>query len=429
MAAKKPARKPEERRPKGWGTVYHVKNRKGVIIAYYAELEINGRSERRRAPDREAAEARLEELRDLKRRGVNVGEVTQPLSAWLATWYIVEQELHTQGEIAYGTLQTYYKVIYTYLTPKLGHIRLNEVKQETIQEFLWALRREIRDYYAGKNVERVAAGKPPYRRLPDGASTVLRCAVVLKMALALAEDRGLIAKSPYQRIKLPRAPKRKVPAPRAEHVARFLLAVRGHRWEALMTIYALLGFRQGEGTGLRWSDYDPQARTLAIVQQVQRRDKRGEEKTHMAADDPKNDTSARVVPALDSICALLDALRPAQLELRMRRADTWVANDLVFCNRDGMPLWPGEVEKEFRRLWDGAGLPAETILHDLRKGVATLLDEADVTETQKAAILGHKKATQTQEYITPRIEAMRRVLERAAARVFAEMKKQEGRVG
>jgi integrase len=419
MAAKKPAR-----RPKGWGTVYHVKNRAGAIIAYYAEIEIDGRTERRRAPDREAAEARLEELRELKRRGINVGDGGQLLSVWLATWYTVELELYEQGEIAYGTLQTYYKVIYTYLTPKLGHIRLDALRQEDIQGFVWALRKEIRDYYARKNAERVAAGKPPYRRLPDGASTVLRCAVVLKMALDLAVDRKLIPETPYRRIKLPRAPQRKVPAPRVEHVARFLLAVRGHKWEALWYIYALLGFRQGEGAGLRWSDYDAQARILTVAQQVQRRDRRGEEKTRMATDDPKNDPSARTVPALDAICALLDARRPVQLVLRARRADTWVANDLIFCNRDGMPLWPGEVEKEFRRLWDGAGLPAETILHDLRKGVATALDEADVTETQKAEILGHKKETQTQHYITARIEAMRRVLERAAERVFVEMRKE-----
>jgi hypothetical protein len=58
-----------------------------------------------------------------------------------------------------------------------------------------------------------------------------------------------------------------------------------------------------------------------------------------------------------------------------------------------------------------------------------MLDEADVTETQKAAILGHRKETQTQRYVTARIEAMRRVLERAAARVFAEMEKAQEEVG
>lgn len=429
MAPKKPAKKPEERRAKGTGTVYPIKNRKGVIIGFYAELAIDGRTERRRAPDREAATAKLEELRELQKRGINVGEAGQRFSAWLQTWYKEEVKLYEQGEIAYGTLQTYFKVIDNYLIPKLGDYRLDEVSQGIIQDFIYNLRTEIREHYARRNAQRIAAGKPPLRRLNDGVSTAHRCAVVLKMALDLAVDRKLLVESPYRRIKLPRKPKRKVPAPHVEHVARFLLAVRGHRWEPLWYIYALLGFRLGEGTGLRWGDYGPTARTLTIAQQVQRRDKRENAVGHMAADDPKNETSARTVPALDVICELLDAWRPAQLAKRARRADTWVKNDLIFCNRDGKPLWPTSIEKEFHRIWEGAGLPPEHVLHDLRKGVATMLDEADVTETQKAEILGHYKETQTMDYVTARIEAMRRVLDRVAERVFAEMERLEEGVG
>jgi integrase len=423
MAAKKPAK--DERRAKGDGSVYPIKNRNGAVIAYYAALEINERVERRRAYSPEAAEAELERLRRLRDDGINVGGGTQPLSAWLPVWYRLQVAL---GELAIGSLVAYSQMIELYLVPKLGHIRLCDLKQETIQDFLIALRNEIRDHYARKAEERAVAGKRPGRR-NDGAATVLRCGVVLKMALDLAVDRKLIPQSPYRRIKLPKAPERMVPAPSVDQVARLLLVVRGHRWEALMLIYALLGFRLGEGTGLRWRDYDPKARTLTVAQQVQLRPRRGETKTRMEADDPKNTTSARTVPALDPICALLDALRLEQMRLRARRADTWVDNDLIFCSRDGKPLWPSDVEGAFRDFWHKAGLPAEYVLHDLRKGVATMLDEADVTETQKAAILGHRKETQTQRYVTARIEAMRRVLERAAARVFAEMEKAQEEVG
>lgn len=424
MAPKK--RKPrDERRPKNSGTIYPIKNRKGVVIAHYAALEINGRTERRRAPDYEAAEAELAALHELKRRGIDVGSGGQLLRDWLQVWYKLQKDL---GELSAGTLSAYRQMIELYIGPKLGHHRLDQLKQEHIQDFVIATRNEIRDYYAALADERVAAGKRPGRR-HDGTSTTNRAAIVLKMALDLAVDRKLIPESPYRKIKLPAVTERTVPAPTVAQVAAFLRAVRGHRWEPAFYIYALLGFRLGEGTGLRWCDYDPKARTLTVVQQIQQRRKFADEPSRLEKDDPKTTTSARTVPALDVICDLLDALRRTQLELRIRRADTWKDHDLIFCNRDGGPLWPSDMQDAWRKLWEGAGLPIENTLHDLRHGVATMLDEADVTETQKAAILGHKKQTQTQRYVTARIEAMRRVLERVWADVLKEMEREEGATG
>lgn len=418
MAAKRPRRERERRRDKGTGSIYPIKNRRKEVIGYYAALAIGERVERRRAADYAAAEARLAELVQLRDRGINLADGAQLLSQWLPTWYRLQVEL---GELSDGSLQAYRQMIELYLGPRLGHHRLIDLRQEHIQAFVIEVRKDIRAYYERKAAERIAAGKPP-GRVNDGAATALRCAVVLKMALDLAVARKLIPETPYRKIKLPRAPERKVPAPTAEQVAAFLRACQGHRWEALYHIYALLGFRLGEGTGLRWADYDAAARTLTVSQQIQLRPKarQPDGKTRLVTDDPKNDTSARTVPAVGPIPALLDALRLEQMKLRVKRADTWADNDLIFCSRDGRPLWPSDVEGEFKRLWALAGLPAEHILHDLRKGVATMLDEADVTETQKAAILGHRKETQTQRYVTARIEAMRRVLERVAERVLRE---------
>lgn len=418
MAPKKPGRRPDRRRDKGSGSVYPIKNRRGEIIGYYAALEIGDRVERRRAPTEQAAEARLAELRQLRDRGINLSDGSQLLAAWLPTWYALQVEL---GELSDGSLQAYRQMIELYLIPKLGHHRLIDLKQEHVQAFVIDVRKDIRAYYERKAAERAAQGKRPGRR-NDGAATALRCAVVLKMALDLAVARKLIPETPYRQIKLPKAPERKVSAPTAEQVAAFLRAAHGHRWAALYHIYALLGLRLGEGTGLRWADYDPQAGTLTITQQIQLRSKAGrpDQRTRLVTDDPKNDTSARTVPVVGPIAALLDALRLEQMKLRLKRAATWVDNDLIFCSRDGRPLWPSDVEFEFKKLWHAAGLPEEHILHDLRKAVATMLDEADVTETQKAAILGHRKETQTQRYVTARIEAMRRVLERVAARVLRE---------
>jgi integrase len=415
MAAKK--RRRDERRPKGVGSVYPIKNRAGTVIAHYAALKINGRVERRRADTPEAAEARLAELRELRRKGIDVGSGAQPLADWLPVWYRFQVQ---RGKLKPRSLADYLRMIEQYLLPKLGSARLDALRQVDIQNFVFGLSEEIRAYYARKADEREAAGKRPGPR-HEGTATVRRAAYVLKMALKLAVTRKLIPESPYYDIELPEAKDRSVEPPTAEQVGAFLASVEGERLEALWHLYALLGLRLGEGLGLRWADYDPQARTLAIRNQVQRMDRHGETPTHLIDGTPKRAGSVRVLPCPAACCTLLDALRRAQLELRMRRADTWVDNDLIFCNRDGGRLWPRHVEERWRLLWERAGLPSVNTLHDLRKSVATMLDEADVTETQKAAILGHTKKTQTQRYITARLDAMRRVLERVAERVLGKM--------
>lgn len=405
MASKKQRR----RRDKGQGSVYPIKNRTGQIIAYYAALPIDGKVERRRAPTEQAAAALLEELRELRKQGIDVGSGAQPVSTWTQTWYDLQVEAGVKRQ---RTLSDTRRLLENYILPAIGKKPLDEVKPDDIQQLIFRTRDEIRAYYTERADKRAAEGLAGARH--DGIRTARALASLLKQAFAFAVTRKLIPESPYRGIVLPKVAKKRLSLPTEAQIGALLHAAKGTPLEALWHVYALLGLRRGEGIGLRWADYDLSSRTIRVAQQVQALPKEDDEPSRLIIGDPKSHAGERTLPAPAALCELLDSLKLAQMKLRVRRAQTWQDNDLIFCNRDGGPLWPRYVEKHWYELRAQAGIGADITLHRLRHLVATLLDEAGATEAIKREILGHEAGTITQRYTHARLDRMRDVLERVS---------------
>lgn len=373
MAAKKRA----TRRSRGEGSVYQ--NKDG---SYTAAVRINGQLVRRRAPDAATAEAKRRELVALRDAGVDVGAGSQTLHAWLEAWMTQKAR-----KLRPKTTSEYQRLMEAYILPAAGHVPLTRLRGDMLQALVNRVEDDIR-----------AEGKA------SGVRTTNAVATLLKSALNLAVTRRLIPFNPMAGVELPKAETSRVVPPTEAQIAALLWHADGHALEPLWHLYALLGLRRGEGLGLRWQDYDAERRTLRIVQQVQEID------GALIVGPPKTDAGERLLPLSADICALLDERRRRQLERRIKRADTWQDRDLIFCSRDGSPLWPRNVEDEWYMLRAWAGLPATVRLHHLRHAVATMLDEQGATDALKAEILGHTKATITQRYTSGRLDAMRRML-------------------
>lgn len=382
MAAKR--RGPRQRRRQGEGSVYC--DRHGQ---WWAAVEVAGRVTRRRAPSEQAAEAKRAELVAQNARGVPVEQSGQTLEDWLNTWYTIKARA-----LKPKTLAEYKRQIECYILPALGRYPIDKIKADMLQAFFHQTQDEIR-----------GAGRF------SGARTVQALAITLRQAFGLAVKRRLILYNPMDGVELQVHKPAKVEPPSEAQIAALLAAACGHPLEPLWHLYALLGLRRGEGLGVRWSDYDPQAMTIRIAQQVQSIEGDGR-----IVGPPKSDAGARVLPVPAAVCALLDQRKAAQLGLRVRRADRWQDNDLIFPNRDGGHLWPRNVEDDFYEIRGRAG--QAMTMHSLRHAVATMLDEAGASEALKADILGHEKATVTQRYTHSRVEAMRRVLEQVAEKVL-----------
>lgn len=390
MAAKR--RKKISRRPKGAGSIYPLKNGRWQVA-----LEIDGTLHRRNAPDRAAAELALANLQDLKIKAIDIGSGGQLLRVWLGVW--LDQMAR---DVKPRTLADYRRQIETYILPVLGEMPLDGIKANHIQDFLNRIVDGIRE-------------NTKY----SGTRTARMCAIRLTQAFDLAVARKLIRESPMAGVILPKDKAAKITPPSEGQVAAFLVVAGNHPLAALWHAYALLGLRRGEGLGIRWQDVDFAAETITIRQQVQAiPGRKGVTKSYLLTGDPKSDAGERTLPAPAALLALLRLHRVAQLTLRAKRADTWEDNDLVFCSRDGRPLWPRSVADEWYALRAAAKLPETTKLHHLRHALATMLDESGATEALKAGILGHETKSVTQHYTHARIAAMRQVLETVASKVL-----------
>jgi integrase len=188
----------------------------------------------------------------------------------------------------------------------------------------------------------------------------------------------------------------------------FLDYAARHRLSALFDLATSTGARRGELCGLRWVDVDLQDQTITIaIERVQ-------VGWEAVEDEPKSESSRRVV-ALDS--ATVTALRrhrKQQLADRLAWQDAWAESGKVFVTEDGRALHPAAVTELFDRLAFAAGLPPVRF-HDLRHGAATYALAAGVDVKIVQEKLGHSSSTLTRDVYTSVLPEVARAAAEAAA--------------
>lgn len=380
------------RKSKGEGGIYQEPGGSWRAIVY-----IDGKAIKRRAPTQEAAEALRRELLAQRNKGIDIGSGSQSLETWLLSW----QESKARN-LRPRSQDNNQRMIDSYIVPIIGATALNRLRADQLQRFLHRVQDDI-----------VAESKGRY----TGARTVRALAQVLNAALGQAVKRRLIEHNPMDGVEVPSYTAQEREPLTDDELRAVLVQADSHPLRPLWYLYGLIGLRRGEGLGLRFEDLDFDAGIMHVRQQVQEIDGK------LVIGPPKY-TSDRTIP-LPGICIdLLRPLRAAHLARKLKRGPTWQDLDLVFCNRDGGPLWPSNVLEDFYALRNAAGAQPTATIHTLRHGVATLLDECGASDALKASILGHGKKTITQRYTHPRIEAMRRVLRQVEQRILSKPKEQ-----
>jgi integrase len=295
-----------------------------------------------------------------------------------------------------STARSYGAHIRGYLVPYLGGIPLAALAAGDVQAMFTAV---IRD--------EAALGRPV------SAATLHRIHARLRAALNGAVRAGLIGVNPGRFPELPKAvrPRPQVWTPAltgrwqtegrrpavgvwtAAQTAQFLRQVRGHRLYALFHLIALRGLRCGEAAGLRWSDLDLDAGTLAVTGQLQQLGGR------MVAGPPKSSAGRRVI-ALDktTIAALREHQARQQVE-QNAAVTRWTQTGYVFTTRTGKPVAPDRMTRLFAKLVAESGLPPVT-LHGLRHGAATLALAAGADLKVVQDQLGHSTVVLTADTYT-----------------------------
>lgn len=267
--------------------------------------------------------------------------------------------MHAARHVHPSTLRTHATCARAALAPKLENVSLAALTKARLQGAFDALADE--------------------GRAPSG---VRRCHAVMRAALLLAHEQGVLAEPP-PRVRLPKVPKRKVGVFSPDEVRRVLAAAPRHRLGVLAALGLLTGARFAELLALRWPDADLGAKTLTIDKALYPVAGRG-----WKAKGPKSQRGYRT----------LDLPELALRALRHHR-QRWQGDDAlpIITTAKGVSPSSGSAWRAWRAILGDAEVPRRPF-HATRHTFASSLLAAGVGVTVVAKCLGDRLETLISTY-------------------------------
>lgn len=330
----------------------------------------------------------------------------QTVGDYFYRWLHVTLPQYVQaGEMAESTMDSYRDNAGKHIVsgargvPTLRHIRLTALDAPAIREWQDGLSRKP----AGRQPRNRQPGDPPAVLSPR---TVRYCRAILHKALADAvrDETAGLERNAADKVKPMRERQKKARPTITPEQASALLAEmdRDRLWCYWLLAFAL-GFRRGEGLGMRWQDLDFEKRTWTPQLTVQRlrgevdpeTGKRG--KGRLVAKELKTEASA-VTIAIGAVAAAdLERWRRDQRKVKLA-ARRWADRDLVFATGHGTALEPRNINRSWDAIRDRAGVPGVR-LHDLRHACASYLLAAGADLKTVQAALRHANLSTTERYL------------------------------
>jgi len=316
------------------------------------------------------AQQRLAELMVSVEQGTYIKQPRQlTVAIWLRKWL----ESYAASNLAPKTMESYKHELNNYIIPRLGEVRLSELRPHHIQEYIaWALS-EGRKLNTGGLAHR----------------TVQYHFRILSKALDDAIRMGLIAVNPCKGIKAPKPPRTDIPAIGPDELSKLLNAIRQSSYYLYYHTLLLTGLRRSELLALKWRDVDLDLACIYVSHSLHRLND-----GTIIIKEPKTSRGRRPVDLPLSLVTLLRQHRVDQ-EVQMLMTDKRLTeDDFVFSRADGSPLNPNTVTHTFAKASARAGMP-QLRLHDLRHIHATVLLKAGVHPRVVQERLGHSSIATT----------------------------------
>lgn len=368
---------PAKRRENNTGSISERRDNNGKVSKYEVRTppDRDGKRLRRFAKTKAEAKKLLAALMEerekkLKPRVDRRQTISTVYAAWIAD--------HVVPNRRPKTIYSYQEIYRLYIEPQLGKIRLDELDEDTVKDWLKKLGERLSE------------------------STVQNAYQRLLNALDYAVEQKLVAQNIVRDMPKPRVSgEPRATALDPDQARRLLMAVKGHRLEPLYHLAIRLGLRIGELCGLLWSDINFAEKQLRITGQLQRI---GNEFQRVQ---PKTRHSRRALPLSPSLVALLmDHQHRWEKEISILQVDS----DYVFLNENGKHLDPDNLRRHYRGLLKKADLPPIRF-HDLRHTAGSLMLANGGYLTDVAAVLGHStSATTARIYAHSYEEGQRRAL-------------------
>ncbi len=302
----------------------------------------------------EALKKKNDALRELEQGALAIGP-QQKLKDYLDDWI---ENVH-KDKVRISTYVKYQKLI-KYIAADLGDVWLQKLTPE-----------QVRRFYTKKQKEGLST------------KTVNSIHGVLHLALGNAVRWNYVSRNVCDLVTPPHVVSREVVPLSLEQAQTFLVGVREHRLEMLLTMAVVTGMRRGELLALRWSNIDFGRRTLIVLHTVDYIPKYGYVET-----EPKTKAGKRLISLPSFLVDMLKQYRVKQQKQRLEQGENWEGKNLVFTDRRGGYFNPSYLEKLFKKLFAEVGFP-DMHFHDLRHSAATILLSMGINMKVIQELLGH----------------------------------------
>ncbi len=322
---------------------------------------------RRGFETKRAAQAALTALQADKQRGVLVVPRRATLGKFLLDDWLPARRVTLRS----STAASYEQLIRNYIVPTIGGVRLQAVDGSMLNRLYGEL------LTSGRTTVRrnAGAGLSP--------KTVRNLHGVLSRAFRHGVRWGHLQRNPCDAADPPRGASPEMKVWSGEELRAFARSVAEHRWAGIWALIATTGMRRGEVLGLRWSDVDLDAGTVAI------RSTRIRFGTTITTSTPKTARGNRTIAIGPVTVNALRGWKRQQNADRLLAGASWAdCSGLVVTNVDGSPPNPEAFSNLFVELAVRAGLPVIR-LHDLRHSYATAALASGVPVKVVSQRVGH----------------------------------------
>ncbi|HWQ43808.1 MAG TPA: site-specific integrase [Desulfosporosinus sp.] len=301
------------------------------------------------------------------------------------------------NKLAPKTQKEYIRMLDTHILPKLGNIKLADLRPTHLMKF-----------YKYLDQDGIRLDKKP-GKLSERSQRYYHA--VLSSMLEDAMKWQYIVSNPATRVEAPKVHKKQTISYDEIQSAALLeaLLVEPIKYRCLVTLALFTGLRRGELLGLEWKVIDMDKGQLAVVKQSQYTPETG-----IVDRTTKTESSKRLISIPPSIVALLKEYKAAQNEERLKVGDLWQKSDRLFTTWDGKPMHPDTVSSWFNdflnrhneKMLIEEKIPLPHIrFHDLRHTSASLMISQGVSLKNVSSRLGHSSITITADIYTTALQS------------------------
>lgn len=335
------------------------------------------------------------------------------------------------GHLAHSTLDSYRinarKHIIGDTDPTLAHIKLRELSVPMVRT--WQNRLLAKP--TGRPRRKVRKGEtalpPPATLSPR---TVAYCHAILHKAIqdAVRDGAAGLERNVVGLVHPPTdRQKKEIEPPTEEEAAALLATMSEDRWWCYWLVAFAVGFRRGEGLGMRWGDLDLGERVWRPGESVQRLrgdvvdTKTGRRAGRLVSKELKTRASREPVALPVAATEALEQWRTEQKKMRFA-SPAWAGGlDLVFTTNIGTAIEPRNVNRQWEKVCLAAGVRMIR-LHDLRHACGSYLAAEKVAPKVIQRTMRHSRFSTTAEIYLHAIEAVPREGADAMDRVITRLR-------